>query len=429
MIDFRQLPTQPYTLKNVTLPYSLISHKKSGHSSEGSLLRSDIGIKDGLITEPCGESIDMADAMLLPAFVDMHTHLDKGHILPRAMNPDGSFPGALGAVRADHKHWSAEDVYTRADFALRCAYAHGTRAIRTHLDCIPPQDEISWPVFAKLKKAWKNKIDLQGVCLIACDSADLNGRFQLTVDLVKDNAGVLGLVTYPMEGLEEVLTDFFSIAAAHELPVDLHVDETLDPAVETLRTICKTVIDTGFKATVTVGHVCSLGSQSEARAMDTLDLVAKAGINVVSLPMCNLYLQDRHTLRTPRMRGVTLVHEMKQRSIPVSFASDNTRDPFYGYGDLDMLEVVREATRIAHLDHCDPDWINAFTSTPANICGFEKASLSLGSPADFVVFRARNWNELLSRPQSDRIVVRQGQTIDRTPPDYSELDNLFKAQA
>jgi cytosine deaminase len=58
--------------------------------------------------------------------------------------------------------------------------------------------------------------------------------------------------------------------------------------------------------------------------------------------------------RTPRWRGVTLVHEMKARGIPVAFASDNTRDPFYAYGDLDMVEVMREATRIAHLDHSMP---------------------------------------------------------------------------
>ena len=62
--------------------------------------------------------------------------------------------------------------------------------------------------------------------------------------------------------------------------------------------------------------------------------MAKAGISVVSLPMCNLYLQDRRTDgTTPRWRGVTLLHEMKARGIKVAIASDNTRDPFYAYGD------------------------------------------------------------------------------------------------
>ncbi len=32
--------------------------------------------------------------MVLPCFVDAHTHLDKGHIGPRSPNPDGTFAGA-----------------------------------------------------------------------------------------------------------------------------------------------------------------------------------------------------------------------------------------------------------------------------------------------------------------------------------------------
>ena len=417
-MDFKQLPSEPYTLRNVTIPACLLN-------KPGNLISADIGIANGEITKPIGINVEMSGAMVLPTFVDMHTHLDKGHILPRASNPDGSFLGALTTVREDHTQWTANDVYRRADFSLRCAYAHGTRAIRTHLDSVDPQDEISWPVFSKLREEWLGRIELQASCLAGCDVIDLHGRFQTTANLVKQHKGVLGLVVYPMQNLDELLNDFFALAGSLNLDVDLHVDETMDPSVECLRNICRAVIETGFSATVTVGHLCSLSAQTQERALDTLDLVAQAGLHVVSLPMCNLYLQDRQSRRTPRLRGVTLVHEMKQRGIPVSFASDNTRDPFYAYGDMDMVEVIREATRIAHLDHSDPDWVKAFTSTPSNTCGFTHASLNPGSAADIVVCRARNWTELLARPQADRIVIRQGLAIDRTLPDYAELDDLF----
>jgi cytosine deaminase len=202
----------------------------------------------------------------------------------------------------------------------------------------------------------------------------------------------------------------------------------MDPSSETLRAIAETVLETGFSASVVVGHCCSLSTQDEARAMDTLDLVAKAGLHVVSLPMCNLYLQDRQAGRTPRGRGITLVHEMRARGIPVAFASDNTRDPFYAYGDMDMLEVMREATRIGHLDHSRDDWAEAFLTTPASACGFEPPSLAPGAPADFVIARAREWTELFARPQADRIVLRAGRAIDRTLPDYAELDDLMTRQ-
>ncbi|WP_102107066.1 cytosine deaminase [Oceaniglobus roseus] len=421
-MDFRALPSGPVTLENVTVPACLLDQP-------GDLVRTSISLAGGRIAGPQNIAIDMGGAMVLPAFVDMHTHLDKGHIWNRAPNPDGTFDGALATVAKDREaNWSAGDVRRRADFALRCAFAHGTRAIRTHLDSIPPQDDISWPVFRELRADWADRIALQASCLIGCDRVDLDGSFRHTAELVAQSGGVLGMVTYPVPDLKARLTGFLKLAEKHGLSVDFHVDETMDPEAETLRLIAQTVLETGFAAPVVVGHCCSLSTQDEARALDTIALVAKAGLHVVSLPMCNLYLQDRRAGRTPRNRGITLVHEMKAAGVNVSFASDNTRDPFYAFGDLDMLEVLRQATRIGHLDHSDPDWVNAVLANPARACGFDAPSLAEGAPADLSIFNARTWTELFARPQSDRIVLRQGKQIGRKLPDYAELDDLMERQ-
>ncbi|WP_299503108.1 cytosine deaminase [uncultured Roseobacter sp.] len=418
-MDFMQLPAGPLTLQNLMVPDCLIG-------GTGDLSSISLNIRDGKISDQAGQVVDMQGAMVFPAFVDMHVHLDKGHIWPRAANPDGSFEGALATVGADRQaHWTAEDVSARMDFALRCAYAHGTRAVRTHIDSIAPQDDISWPVFKALRVAWQGRIDLQAACLVGCDAVTAEGPFVHTADLVAEAGGVLGMVAYPVPDIEDRVRLFFEMAAARGLAADFHVDETLDLTSETLRVVAQTVLETGFDAPVTVGHLCSLSAQEPRRAADTMDLVARAGLNVVSLPMCNLYLQDRQP-GTPRGRGITLVHEMKARGINLSFASDNTRDPFYAYGDLDMIEVMREATRIGHLDHSDTDWTHAFTTNPAKACGFTAPSLTPGAPADLVICRARGWTELFARPQSDRIVLRDGVQIDRTLPDYAELDHLMR---
>jgi cytosine deaminase len=421
MTDFLTLPDAPrLTLENVTMPACLLGEP-------GDLIRTSLTLEGGRIVDGPGQPIDMKGAMVFPAFVDMHTHLDKGHIWPRSPNPDGTFMGALTTVGADRAaRWTAEDVRARMTFALKCAWAHGTRAIRTHLDSIPPQDGISFPVFREVRAEWAGRIDLQASCLIGCDMADMAGAFVKTADIVAESGGVLGMVTYPVPDLTDRIYGFFRLAAERGLHTDFHVDETGDASVATLREIARIVIETGFDAPVTVGHCCSLAVQPEAEALHTLDMVAKAGLNVVSLPMCNMYLQDRAANRTPRWRGVTLVHEMKARGIPVSFASDNTRDPFYAYGDLDMIEVMREATRIAHLDHTGSDWVKAFLTTPAVACGFAAPSFASGAPADLVICKARGWTELFARPQSDRIVIRAGRQIDRTLPDYAELDPLME---
>lgn len=417
-MDFRTLPGAPFTLKNVTVPAAVLGQP-------GDLLLTKIGVSEGKITAATGTEVDMKGAMVLPAFVDCHTHLDKGHILPRAQNPDGTFIGALTNVRADHANWTPLDVRTRADFAIRCAYAHGTRAMRTHVDSMNGQYARSWPVFAELRAKWAGKVDLQMASLISCEGYALP-EYNEIAQTVADHNGALGMVSYPIPDLKDVLLGHIETAGKLGLALDFHTDETMDPSSETLRLIAECILETGFAAPVLVGHCCSLSTQDEARALETLDVVAKAGLDVVSLPMCNMYLQDRHAGRTPRGRGVTLVHEMKARGIKVSFASDNTRDPFYAYGDLDMLEVMRMATRIAHLDHSDPNWVQSFAALPAEVCGFDQNALIPGAPADMVICSARNWNELFARPQSDRIVLRSGVAIDRTLPSYGELDPLFK---
>jgi cytosine deaminase len=192
-----------------------------------------------------------------------------------------------------------------------------------------------------------------------------------------------------------------------------------------LGVIARTAIRRRFKGNILCGHCCSLAVQPEDVIADTLAACAEAGLAVVSLPMCNMYLQGRSAGKTPRWRGVTLLHEMAAHGIPVAIASDDCRNAFFSYGDQDMLEVFTQATRIAHLDRPYGHWPQAATRTPAAIMTLAgRGVIGTGRPADLVLFKARAMSELLSRPQSDRVVLRRGQAIDTVPPDYRELDDL-----
>jgi cytosine deaminase len=374
-------------------------------------------------------AIDLAGRVVFPAFVDCHTHLDKGHIWPRRPNPDGSFAQALSSVAADTlAHWSADDVYARMTFALRSAYAHGTKAIRTHIDSQPPQAAISWPVFEAVRAEWAGRIELQGVSLVAIELVRDRAAFAALARRVADAGGTLGAVAYRVEDLEILLDTVFRTALDLGLALDFHADETGDPRADSLRKIAEATLRHDFAGRITVGHCCSIATQHEDDAASTLELVRQAGLSVVTLPMCNLYLQDRRSDRTtPRWRGVTLVHEMAARGIPVAIASDNTRDPFYAYGDLDMLEVYRMGTRILHLDHPVGAWPAAVAGVPARMMGLDDAGfIGPRCAADLVIFKGRSFGEVMSRPESERVVIRDGRPIERTLPDYSELDGLME---
>ena len=374
--------------------------------------------------------VDLGRGQVWPCLIDAHTHLDKGHTWERAPNPDGTFGGAIRTVMDDRAaHWSAEDVRRRMDFGLRCSFAHGTRAIRTHLDSAGPQAAISWPVFEVLRKEWAGRIELQAVSLVPLQVFGGPEGEALAARIAAAN-GVVGAVGYVSPEIDTLLDRMLALASAYGLDVDLHCDESGDVGARALAHLARAVRRRRFAGRVVCGHCCSLAVQAPEVVAETLDLVVEAGISVISLPMCNLYLQDRVPGRTPRWRGVTLLHELAARRVRVAVASDNCRDAFHGYGDHDMLEVFREAARIAHLDRPFGDWPRAVTATPAELMGLADAGrIGPGLRADLVLFEGRAWSELLSRPQGNRVVLRNGRAIERRLPDYRELDDLVSPRA
>jgi cytosine deaminase len=426
-----------YWLRNAHVPASLIvSGNKwtTRKAPNDGLLLVDLEIVDGAISTIVSAgtynsyshpSLDLKNGIVWACFVDLHTHLDKGHIWNRAPNPNGTFDSALSTVKSDAKKWTADDVYRRMEFGLKCSYAHGTKAIRTHIDAFGKQGVMSFGVFRELREQWRDRLHLQAVSLVPLDYF-LTSAGEKLADLVAESEGILGGVVYMNPDIDQQLDRVFSLAKERKLNLDFHSDETTDPSSITLRHIAQAVIRHKFKGSVICGHCCSLSAQEESEADQTIQLVKKAGIGVVSLPMCNLYLQGRIPKKTPRLRGVTLLHELKHAKVPVAIASDNCRDPFFAFGDHDAFEVFKLSVRIAHLDHPYGDWVNAITLTPADLMGLpDVGRIGVGLPADLVIFKARNYSELLSRSQHDRIVLRNGKTIEAPLPDYAELDDLY----
>ncbi|MEM7752894.1 MAG: cytosine deaminase, partial [Pseudomonadota bacterium] len=71
MPGFRDIPEGHVTLANATVPGCMVG-------STQDLTVADISIRNGQITDDPGTPVEMARAMVLPCFTDMHTHLDKG---------------------------------------------------------------------------------------------------------------------------------------------------------------------------------------------------------------------------------------------------------------------------------------------------------------------------------------------------------------
>ena len=212
--------------------------------------------------------LPLSGRIALPCFVDAHTHLDKGHIWRRAPNPNGDFPSAIQAVMADRAaHWSAPDVAARMEFGLACAYAHGTRAIRTHLDSVGGQSLVSFPVFAAARERWKGRIDLQASPLFGVDFTFEPGHLETVAQMVETHGSrLLGAVTYMIPRLREALATLFDLAERKGWDLDFHVDETADPEARSLEAIADVALERRFRGADFGGALLLAGAAGRGHA-------------------------------------------------------------------------------------------------------------------------------------------------------------------
>ena len=370
---------------------------------------------------------DLGGALVWPGMLDVHTHLDKTHTWDRAPNPTGEFWDAMGPLHHDSRLWTEEDLYRRASFAMRTAWAHGTVAVRTHLDSGGTVGAAGHAVMQRLRAEWADRITLQTVSL--CNlQAFVDGQAKQIMELTASgHATAFGGFPQPNPDLPRQLDYLMAAACELGIGLDLHVDESALAHAECLRATAEAVLRNQFPHPVACGHNCSLAVQDLARAAETIALVKQAGISIISLPLCNLYLQGRSRAapdrpQTPRWRGVTLLHEFMDAGVTVACASDNVRDAFYAWGDYDAMEVYAQSVRIAHLDTRLSASPAVVTTGPAAIMGLpDHGCIAPGARADLVVMEARTFSELLSRPAGRRRLFRGEHVRDAVVPDYSEL--------
>lgn len=402
-------------------------------SVKSGLATRDLVVRDGriaAISEPGSvpaedglPEIDLALAMVLPLPVDCHTHLDKGQIWARTPNRDHTFETALEATTGDvTAHQTADDVRHRLEFMLDCAEAHGTRAIRSHVDADPARFDATFEVMSDAAKARRDHIDLQ-----LAPFAGIGAEPSWLDHLAKKSAehdGILSLFLFIDPALGDTLAKAFDLAEHLGLTLDFHADENIDPSSLCLEAVAETMITRRFEGRVLVGHCCSLAVQNDEVRERVLEKCARAGLSIVALPACNAYLLDRQDGRTPRLRGVAPLHEIRAAGVDVALASDNCRDPFHAYGDLDMVDLFRTSLPHLHIDDDPATWLSAICDAPARAMGLAPGAIAEGAPADFIILPARNWSEFGARPVTQRILVKNGVASQPKLPDFSRLDQL-----
>ncbi len=341
---------------------------------------------------------------ILPLLADVHVHLDKTFTAHRLPHRAASLFEAIDMMAADAEGWTEADLATRAGQGLAAAHASGTGVIRTHVDWTTIEMPRAWSVLDDLAQDWHGRVTLQRASLSPLDLLAEAGE-EIAARVARDG-GVLGAFVYRNEALAEKVARVFDLAQRHDLALDFHVDEGLEPEARGIDAIIHETARRKMGGRVLCGHGCALSIRPEEEVRALLGRAGEAGLALTVLPTTNAWLQDNRTGRTPRLRGLAPLHEARAQGVEILFASDNVRDAFYPHGDYDMTGILRSATLAAQLD--PGAWVDSVTAS--RWCGAEHR-LAPGAPADFIWHDATDLDDLIARPRARRQVWRAGRPL------------------
>lgn len=376
-------------LRNARLPRWALP--RDWPETAGEPVLANIDIADGLIvaltpaTQPT-KGDDLAGCLVLPGLVDAHTHLDKTFTRQRLGKLQPGLLNAIEAMKADQALWSEDDLTKRMEQAIAEAVDQGVTLLRSHIDWQTPTPPTAWQVLADLAKKWRHQIRIQRVALLPLPLLAQRADIETIARAIQaSDEAIMGGFIHSSNFNERAIHQLVAVAQQYRLDLDLHIDEELNPQAQGLSCLLDALEKIQFTGRVVCGHECALSQQTEAEALALLDRVAQQPITLVALPATNLLLQDAVTGRTPRQRGLTLLHEARARGIAVMIASDNVQDAFCAIGQYDPIEALKLGVYSAHLTEVFDDWSQAVCR--ADWLGEPESPFNLiGKAAHFTLF-------------------------------------------
>jgi cytosine/creatinine deaminase len=366
--------------------------------------------------QPDGPALDatVLDATgwrVLPAACEPHAHLDKALSASRLHPAAGNdLPAAVEQWRALVTTLDGADIGARALAAVARYLAHGITTIRTHVDLLLDGDRLRGVDSLVALREWlRGRVTLQ-VCLLANHLSD----DALVDEAVARGVDVIGGCPHLAPDPHREVTRMLDLAARTGLPVDLHADEQTDLPADgplDIEDMARQVLDRDLAGRVTASHCVRLGSLPPDRLAPVLDLVARAGLGIVTLPITNLYLQGwGATHLVPR--GLTAVRRILDAGIPLAAGADNLRDPFNPAGRADPFETTSLLMTAGHLR---PDEaLHAVTGGAREVLGLPPAGTAPGDAADLLLVPDGDLGDVLAGAEEARVVLHGGRVVADT---------------
>ena len=393
----------------------------------------DIGIEAGRIAAveanlqaTAADEISAHGRLVTPPFVNAHFHLDATLTAGRPrFNQTGTLLEGIALWEELKPTLSHDNYVARALQYCDWAVGRGLLAIRSHVDTTDP-NLTGVKALLEVREQVKGYLDLQlvafpqdGYLRSPVGVPNLSKALDLGVVVV---GGIPHFERTQAEGAESVRL-LCEIAAERGLMVDMHCDETDDPASHHVEVLASETIRLGLQGRVTGSHLTSMHSMDNYYAGKLIGLMSDADLHVVANPTANMLLMGRQDTY-PKRRGMTRVPELMQAGLNVSLGQDSVMDPWGPLNTADMLDVAHMAVHAGHISGRDQllSCFKAVTEFPARTLGLEGYGLEPGCHADMVVLQAENPIEAIRLRPPRLYVIRRGKIIARSEPAQTLLD-------
>lgn len=375
--------------------------------------RVDIEVEEGRIaallpTSTTGigaDTVDLGGAFTMPPLVDGHIHLDKTLLgLPWVPN-QAKGNRVADRIEAERKVRAARTVPEAETAAnlVRQVVASGTLHMRSHVDVDNQLGLRNLHEILKVRERFRDLVTIEIVAFPQSGILKSPGTAALLDEAVAQGADLVGgLDPVGIDGdLAGHLDPVFAVAEKRGAGIDIHLHDGGDGGLAQILDIARRTEAAGLQGKVAVSHAFALGSVTADTAARAADVLAKAGVAIMS--------------HGPGGATIPPLKLLKEHGVEVFGGSDNIRDAWSPFGNGDMLERAMLIGYRANFRH-DEELALAFemvTAAAARVLGLKDYGLKAGGPADFVAVEAGSLAEAVATRPRRKLVVKAGRIVAR----------------
>ena len=352
--------------------------------------------------EPHTDQIEGENALLVPGFVDAHTHLDKTFLgLP--WQPHTAGPTIREKVDNERRLLRTLnlDTKTQSEKQARLHLSKGTTHVRTHVDVGAEQGLSHFEGVLATREAFAGLLDMQIVAFPQQGMITNPGTAELMEEAVRLGADFVGGIDPSVIERDPVchLDTVFAIAERTGVGVDIHLHEPGELGAFSVDLICERTAALSMTGKVTIGHAFCLGMVDDARLTGLLDQLAVNDISIMT--------------HAPGAVAFPPVSKLAAAGVRICSGSDGIRDAWNPYGNADMLEramILSYRNNFRRDDELER-MLDICTFGGASVMGADDYGLKVGCAADLVLLDGETLAEAIVTRSPRRLVLKAGRTV------------------